>query len=370
MVISRRKKMQKIIKIFIIFLILCFFVVSLFYSDQTKAMFADNILRPLFGNTKTITLEAIYLNTVDKGQIFKNELLHSKAQGVSIHKPAQKYSSSLFSLNNLRPILTNDPVKGEGIWDTLKVHSGEILLAKTFLRVDSNRPTNEVSIIKMNMNDLTLHLVAGTHEPGGLRHPGKGKIPAEIVKSSKLVAAFNGGFQQKDGHYGFIIGDQTYLPLQKNIATLLIPYNKPLEIVRFEGGPLDMNAIEAVRQNCPILIENGVITTDLPAWNAESWGLTITNSMFTWRSGLGVTKNRNLLYAAGPYLSPETLAIALQKAGAVNAMQLDINFPWIRYTVFTYQNGMNYGKPIRNQMLPNKQYFTGYNKDFFYLTKK
>ncbi|MCL5675495.1 MAG: phosphodiester glycosidase family protein [Patescibacteria group bacterium] len=353
------KHRQKSIVIFTAFLIFSFCILSLVFSDQAKALIADNMLRPFIGNTKTVTIEAAYLNAVDKTKTLKNGLLNTKAESARIINPAQTYGSSHFGLDNIRPLLTDYPVQGEGVWDTVKTHAGTILLAKTFLRVDPHRPTSEVTIVKMNMNELYLHLA-----------PEKGKIPSTIIRNGKLIAAFNGGFQQKDGHYGFVIDNRTYLPLKNNLATLVIPYHGQPRIIQFNGQRLNPNEIEAIRQNCPMLIENAVITTNLPAWNTESWGLTITNSMFTWRSGLGVTRNGNLIYAAGPSLTPKTLAIALQKAGAINAMQLDINFPWTRYSVFTYRKGVIHGKPVNWQMEPNQRYFTGYNKDFFYVTRK
>ncbi len=353
------KHKQKSIVLFTAFLLLSLYILSLVLNDQIKAVIADDILRPFIGNTKTVTIEAAYLNTVDKTQTLKNNLLNTKAKGTVIVRPAQAYNSSYFGLHNISPILRNYPVQGEGVWETVKTYADTILVAKTFLRVDPQRPTIEVTLVKMNMNELHLHLV-----------PEKGKIPSKVTQGGKLIAAFNGGFQKKDGYYGFIIGNQTYLPLKNNLATLVIPNHGSPKIIRFDGNRFNLNLIEAIRQNCPMLIENGVITTSLPAWTAESWGLTITNSMYTWRSGLGITRNGNLIYAAGPSLTPETLAEALQKAGAINAMQLDINFPWSRFSVFTYRNGVIHGKPINPQMEPNSQYFTGYNKDFFYITTR
>jgi len=46
----------------------------------------------------------------------------------------------------------------------------------------------------------------------------------DTQNSGKLIAAFNGGFQEKDGHYGMIVEIKTYLPLQKDLATL-VAYN-------------------------------------------------------------------------------------------------------------------------------------------------
>jgi hypothetical protein len=47
-----------------------------------------------------------------------------------------------------------------------------------------------------------------------------------------------------------------------------------------------------------------------------------------WRSGLGITADGALVYAAGPALDPLQLAELLVRAGAVRGMQLDINPNW------------------------------------------
>ena len=47
-----------------------------------------------------------------------------------------------------------------------------------------------------------------------------------------------------------------------------------------------------------------------------------------WRSGLGITADGALIYAAGPALDPLQLAQLLVRAGVVRGMQLDINPDW------------------------------------------
>ena len=53
-----------------------------------------------------------------------------------------------------------------------------------------------------------------------------------------------------------------------------------------------------------------------------------------WRSGVGVDANGALIYAGGPALSVLSLARTLQAAGAVRAMELDINTDWV--SAYTY----------------------------------
>ena len=54
-----------------------------------------------------------------------------------------------------------------------------------------------------------------------------------------------------------------------------------------------------------------------------------------WRSGLGVTADGALVYVGGPGLDIADLANILVRAGAVRAMELDINTDWVNFS--TYQ---------------------------------
>jgi hypothetical protein len=281
------------------------------------------------------------------------------------------YHSLGFSLEKISSLSYFPLFPGEGEWN--QIYSGTLgaLMAKTFVRPDPQRSYAVAYLVKMNMNNLLLSAVAGIVEPGGRSNPGPGKIPTAVQKSGILVAAFNGGFQEKDGHYGMIVDGKTYLPLQKNLATLVISKDAKPEIINYTGQDLGKNVM-IVRQNGPMLLQNSKDVTSSSGWNMQTWGLTTTNSMYTWRSGIGITKDGNLIYAAGPSLVPQTLASALEAAGAVNAMQLDINPVWVRFAIFNPRaNGLyNYYSLTKDMTNGGYQDLTGYQKDFFYLIKK
>jgi hypothetical protein len=59
------------------------------------------------------------------------------------------------------------------------------------------------------------------------------------------------------------------------------------------------------------------------------------NQIYVWRSGLGVTADGALVYVGGPGLNITDLADLLVRAGAVRAMELDINTDWVNLS--TYQ---------------------------------
>ncbi len=333
------------------------------------ANFADYTLRPLVGSQVTIDIESIFFAVED----VRNKIVyHFVKPSTHVFSDTNKIKVPHITAFTLTPIpVANNALPGEGIWLPLLQSSGSAVMAQTFLRPDPQRNYTIVALVKINTQKLAVGASAGTWEPGEAAHRGSGMVPLPIQLSNTLVAAFNGGFQKKDGAYGMLVGTQTYLPLQNGLATLVLYSDKNPQLVRYQGQDFGKD-VTAIRQNGPMLIENGEIVTSSTAWNMQTWGLTTTNSMYTWRSGLGITKSGDLVYAVGSSLVPDTLALSLQKAGAVQAMQLDINSVWVRFVLYTSKgNGKyTYQMLLKNMSDGGLSYLAGYQKDFFYVYKK
>lgn len=345
------------------------FFIFLKTHDDISGNFADTVLRPLIGNQATIHLESAFFFFDD---VEKKVQYHFVKPDTHVFSDTKKSAIPDDTAFTLTPIPTDKTaLPGEGIWTTILSSSKSALLAQTFLRPDPERDYAIVALMKINTEQLAVRASAGTWEPGEAAHRGSGMVPLRIQQSNALVAAFNGGFQKKDGAYGMIVGNQTYLPLQNGLATLVLYGNKDPQLVRFDGQNFGDDVV-AIRQNGPMLLEDGAVVADSAAWNMQTWGLTTTNSMYTWRSGIGITKSGDLVYAVGPSLVPETLALALQKAGAINAMQLDINSTWVRFALYTPLGNGKYASQMLLKEMSNGglAYLTGYQKDFFYVYKK
>lgn len=372
------KQRQSYLSVFLFFCLTIgvFLCLTFFRFTPFAAQTADNVFRPLLGSSETIALESLYFALGDKVAAVQYFLFGPKKDMLS-KKIVSSYSDSI-SPQHMRlqavPIVISVPsLIDEGVWIPLKqtLYPGQTVIASTFLRPDPKKPYAVVTIVKMDMHALSLGVEAGTYYPGGMRHVyGHGFVPLDIQKSNILLAVFNGGFQEKDGQYGMIVNNKTYVPLRKNLATLVLHKNGSVNFIDYTGQPFAKDVV-GVRQNGPFLVRNGVITQFVEQ-GPDTWGRTTTNSMYTWRSGIGITKNGNLMYAVGNSLLPQTLAVALQKAGAVDAMQLDINPFWVRFIVY---NSLGNGKYTYHPLLTNMQnggyqYLHGYNKDFFYVYKK
>ncbi len=228
--------------------------------------------------------------------------------------------------------LRDDPQPGEGVWSTTDLpHSSpsDMLMAKTFVRPDKSRPYASVGVLLMDSRRIRLHMTAGVVDPGSHRGmKGPGVIPAEQLPN--LMLAWNGGFKGPHGNYGMYADGTTYLPMKNGLATICVMNDGKITMGEWGSDLAWDDAIAACRQNVVLLVHNGEVSKRTAEGN-DTWGYVAVNSaeFITWRSAVGLTKDGNLIYAAGNSLSAETLARALWAAGAYTAMQLDINSPYV-----------------------------------------
>jgi hypothetical protein len=194
----------------------------------------------------------------------------------------------------------------------------------------------------MDTRLLAARLYSGSLSPGG--GPYRFTAPIRPAQATTLVAAFNGGFQMKDARGGYYTEGRTVDPLVRGAASLVI----------YSGGSVGLGAwgsdvtmtrdVVSVRQNLVPLVANGrpapLVTTR--AWrywgstcSATSCGHGLPGVEHQWRSGLGITADGALVYTAGPALGPLQLAQLLIRAGAVRAMELDINPAWPVFASYT-----------------------------------
>ena len=104
------------------------------------------------------------------------------------------------------------------------------------------------------------------------------------------------------------------------------------------------------RQSLPLILHQGRLS---PALNdSTKWGYTLGNAVRVWRTGAGIDRNGNLIYAAADYQTVTTLAKILQRAGAVRAMELDINPEWPTLITYKHHHGLNPVKIVPNYQQP------------------
>ena len=161
---------------------------------------------------------------------------------------------------------------------------------------------------------------------------GPERVPAEL--RSKLVATFNSGFKLSDSGGGFAMSGHTYLPVERDIATFVRYKNGRVNIVKWTGPGTAGPDVSFARQNLPLIVNGGKPNPNLN--DGPEWGATLGNAALVWRSAVGIDARGNLIYVAGPDQGLHSLATTMIHAGAVRAMELDINTYWTSLITYRY----------------------------------
>jgi hypothetical protein len=238
----------------------------------------------------------------------------------------------LASPTAMRP-LVKAPLAGEGKWrPTGRSVAGLPALYTAFFRPDAVHTSLVAAAMWMDTKLLATSYVVGLREPGGPQ-PWGAEVPPTL--RAGLVAAFNSGFKIDSAHGGVYANGQIIRPLVKGGASLVIDKHGRATVAKW-GRDVKMSPqIAAVRQNLALIVDHGRPARGLPSNTNGAWGDTLGNQVFVWRSGVGIDRNGALVYVAGPGLTAVTLAVLLQRAGCVRAMELDINPDWV--SAYTYQ---------------------------------
>jgi hypothetical protein len=245
---------------------------------------------------------------------------------------------------------------GEGRWSqTGSPVGGSSVLYQTYLRSAPGAPA--VGLAWMNTPQLRTAVYAGFDQPRGA-FTYTTVVPPGL--RPQLEAAFNGGFQLNASRGGWYEDGQVVLPLRDGAASLIVSTDGTATIGMWGRDAALGPDISEVRQNLNLLVDGGA-----PASNVGdvfgAWGATLGNVASTWRSGLAVDAAGHLIYAGGPGLDPAALARVLVAAGALRAMQLDINPQWVLFDSFSA------GQPTKllsAMAFPADHYFSSNERDF------
>jgi hypothetical protein len=251
---------------------------------------------------------------------------------------------------------------GEGQWHPTgpPVAGGAPLLVTTF-RPDPNYPQMVAGVAWIDRTRTSLALYPGRYEPpsAALRGP----LQVAPQNRSQLVATFNSGFKLEDSHGGFAALGQVDAPLQDGMATLVGYRNGAVDVRTWSGGAQPGPAIAFARQNLPLILEGGQLNPRLA--DDSLWGATLGNAVRVWRSGVGVDARGNLLYAAADNQTASSLAQILQRAGAVRAMELDINYEWVTFNFYGGHGATLAGKLLPGMSRVVTRYLAPDDRDFF-----
>ncbi len=262
-----------------------------------------------------------------------------------------------------QPIATpaGTPLPNEGSWQTLETVRRQPAILATFVRPDAKHTRFLAGITCINQNLARFALHPGTQVPGGTGW----SLPATVPQAERrgLLATFNSGFLMTDSMGGFWEDGKSVGKLKRGRASMVFSADGHLDIRSWEGGPVPAG-VTAVRQNLTLLIDNGQITDAVRTADSGAFGKTLGDSSYVWRSGIGILADGSIVTVHGNALSVQTLAQLLLDAGAVRAMQLDINRDWTSYIYYRHTPALAAVKLTGDQVRTADRYLQTSTRDF------
>jgi hypothetical protein len=294
------------------------------------------------------------------------------AVGSSTHN-TQRTKSALVGLAVPAPIkpFASPALPGEGVWHPAgRLVKGAPAIYEAFVRPDAVHTSLVAGIAWMDTKLLRATLYSGSTIPGG--GPYALTAPVKPSAARALDAAFNSGFLMRDSNGGYYAEGKMVAPLRQGAASFVVYRDGTATIAKWGRDATMTKSVVAVRQNVTLLVDGGQPVPGLNANDTTKWGFTLGNQVYVWRSGIGVTRNGALVYAAGPGLNITTIADLLVRAGAVRAMELDINTDWVDFSTYkpTRLGGSASGANGTNLLAgmagtPGRYFATWWTRDFF-----
>ena len=261
--------------------------------------------------------------------------------------------------------LVKPALKGEGEYKVLQTVGKNAVVQVAYVRPDAVHTSYLSAVVWMSGKHTKLVLHPGTTDPGHLNRWGQKPILSTSA-SSGVLAAFNSGFKLSDSHGGYWDHGRGSHPLLPGAASLVIYKDGHTDIGSWGTDVTMTPQVVSVRQNLNLLVDKGQIAPNIDTAIRSNWGATLGGTFYVWRSGIGITAKGDLVYVTGDTLSAKSLARILVNAGAVRAMQLDINKLWPSYYWYTPNaQGTLVSHKILDFARPANRYFTQNSRDFF-----
>ena len=220
------------------------------------------------------------------------------------------------------------------------------------LRPSAIHTSYVVGVAWMDTTLLRATLYSGSQIPGG--GPYSHTAPISPTDAPTTVAAFNAGFLMSDANGGYYTDGRTVVPLRTGAASFVVHRDGTSTVGQW-GRDVTMGPdVVSVRQNLDLLVDGGQVVPAVSNGANTDWGRTLGGGLYVWRSGLGVTAEGALVYVGGPGLDIADLATILVRAGAIRAMELDINTDWVNFSTYSPSTPTGAATPLNGtELLPS-----------------
>jgi hypothetical protein len=359
---SARMRMRRITLfaclIAVTFALLSFLGTMLKASNSSFSIRAVEWLRGNGGAGLVSTVESFYysLNAPSKGG---PKLKALPSTGVSLahqHRADHPYQPPPITS------LTQPALAGEGVWHaTRRGVAYPPVLVTTFRSDPTEYPRLIAGVAWIDPHRTQIVLYPGREQPS-VEMPARGPMEVPPSRRSALLATFNSAFKLEDSGGGFAYRGHTYAPMKQGQATLVERAGGEVNVESWQGGGTAPANVIFARQNLPLIVLDG---RPNPLLNdSAQWGATLGNAVQVWRSGIGIDRHGDLIYAQANYQTAAGLAQILIHAGAIRAMELDINSYWVSFNTYGARGGREPTKLLAETERPATRYLEPDDRDF------
>jgi hypothetical protein len=283
--------------------------------------------------------------------------------GSALHPSTRIHRAvSAYRPPRIRPVLS-PALPGEGAWRATFSGGGSrppVLI--TSFRPDPAYPRLVAGVAWIDHTKTSTWLYPGRLEPNAAL-PSRGPMQVPTAMRGQLVATFNSGFKLSDSGGGLAEGGHTYVPMKQGVATFERFRSGRVDVRSWSGGSGVGPGVIYARQNLPLIVEGGRPNPNLS--DGPEWGATLGNAVRVWRSAVGVDRRGNLIYAAAPIQTVGSLAAIMIRAGAVRAMELDINTYWTSFISYRFPGARGAANLVPTMNRSPLRYLTTEDRDFF-----
>jgi hypothetical protein len=288
--------------------------------------------------------------------------LPSQSGILAARAPLAQHRVHHFRPPRIEPIV-HPALPGEGVWHaTFAAGRSHPPVLITSFRPDPSYPHLVAGVAWIDHTQTSVQLYPGRLEPA-VALPSRG--PMEVPQSLRrqLVATFNSGFKLADSGGGFAYGGHTYATMHDGLATIVRYRSGRVDVIAWHGGAGAGPDVAYARQNLPLIVNHGAVNPNLS--DGPEWGATLGNKVYVWRSGVGIDRHGNLIYAAANDLTVASLAGILVHAGAIRAMELDINSYWPSFITYRLPGARRPANLLADMVRSARRYLTPDDRDFF-----
>jgi hypothetical protein len=253
------------------------------------------------------------------------------------------------------------PLPGEGVWRSARRAEPDGPVLVTTLRNEPEYPRVVAGLAWIDATRTTVTLYPGRQEPAVSMNRGPLEVPQR--RRGRLLATFNSAFKLSDSGGGFALNGHTYAPLRDGEATLVGYSDGRVGVVAWHSGAVAPRWVTFARQSLPLIVNGGHVNPQLN--DSAEWGATLGNAVLVWRSGIGVDRHGNLIFAAANDQTVRSLASTLLHAGAIRAMELDINSYWVNFITYGAPGAHHPVNLLPDMVRSASRYLEPDDRDFF-----